>query len=383
VLIANDIQRKASLRRRRATRKPRKLVARSQSGTSVISCGNPSAPRPCGTGGSIRTKPSAKNWPADTSGLQSETPTAHGILSMSRCGKCRLVMPSFPSLTPGSLRSASLSHIAGRARSPWSLVRPGSTGRTSAGRLRSASLPCSTKCGPKINIAVLRGVLPARYSPLRPNGNGVQSIYLTEIEPDFAEVLAGLIGPEARPFVSAFQVAAGASGDRMMSGDDLDVWERRLEAKVASDTTIVETDREAIIRARRGQGLFKQRVMQIERRCRITAVDNAIHLLASHCKPWRDSKNEERLDGENGLLLTPKIDHLFDRGFIGFEDSGVLIVSPVAHKPSLPAHGRRDAAHSQRRRVYRRPAEVSRLSSERCIAQGGEIGGSPSRIPRL
>jgi putative restriction endonuclease len=58
-----------------------------------------------------------------------------------------------------------------------------------------------------------------------------------------------------------------------------------------------------------------------------------------HCKPWRDSNNEERLNGENGLLLTPTIDHLFDRGFISFEDSGALIVSPIAHVPSLNRMG--------------------------------------------
>jgi putative restriction endonuclease len=77
----------------------------------------------------------------------------------------------------------------------------------------------------------------------------------------------------------------------------------------------------------------------IETHCRITGVENPSHLLASHCKPWRDSTNEERLDGENGLLLTPSIDHLFDRGFIGFEDSGNLIISPVAHKPTLEKMG--------------------------------------------
>jgi hypothetical protein len=59
----------------------------------------------------------------------------------------------------------------------------------------------------------------------------------------------------------------------------------------------------------------------------------------SHSKPWRDSSNEERLNGKNGLLLTPSIDHLFDRGFIGFEDSGTLIISPAAHKPSLQRMG--------------------------------------------
>ncbi len=42
-----------------------------------------------------------------------------------------------------------------------------------------------------------------------------------------------------------------------------------------------------------------------------------------------------RLDGENGLLLTPNADHLFDRGFISFDDSGDLLVSPVAHRDSV------------------------------------------------
>ncbi|MCQ9617926.1 hypothetical protein L1889_15650 [Paenalcaligenes niemegkensis] len=63
------------------------------------------------------------------------------------------------------------------------------------------------------------------------------------------------------------------------------------------------------------------------------------HLRASHCKPWRDATNEERLDGENGLLLTPGIDHLFDQGFIGFDDNGQTIVSPVAHHESLMRMG--------------------------------------------
>jgi putative restriction endonuclease len=47
------------------------------------------------------------------------------------------------------------------------------------------------KVRPKDHMDVLRAVLPARYSPLQPNGNGIQSIYLTEIGQDFAEVLAG------------------------------------------------------------------------------------------------------------------------------------------------------------------------------------------------
>jgi len=120
---------------------------------------------------------------------------------------------------------------------------------------------------------------------------------------------------------------------------DLEIWEHRIEANIESDNRIPDTEREALIVARRGWGLFKQRVMEIETRCRFTGVTNPIHLRASHCKPRRDSDNQERLNGENGLLLTPTIDHLFDRGFISFEDSGVLIVSPVAHVPSLNRMG--------------------------------------------
>jgi hypothetical protein len=195
------------------------------------------------------------------------------------------------------------------------------------------------KIRPKDHMGVLTAVLPDRYSPLQPNGNGIQSVYLTELSQSFAEVLAGLIGEEARSLIAASEAGAPVQNGRLVTGDDLDVWEQKLEQQVEADASVKETDREAIVRARRGQGLFKQRVMQIESRCRITGVDNPIHLLASHSKPWRDSSNEERLNGENGLLLTPSIDHLFDRGFIGFEDSGTLIISPVAHKPSLRSMG--------------------------------------------
>ena len=143
----------------------------------------------------------------------------------------------------------------------------------------------------------------------------------------------GLIGQEIEP------LALAAKSTKPIIADDLDLWETRIEREVATDKTLPETDRMAIIRARRGQGLFKKRVSQIESRCRITGVQNPAHLVASHCKPWRDSSNEERLNGENGLLLTPTVDHLFDRGFIGFEDNGRLILSAVAHRPPLNGWG--------------------------------------------
>jgi putative restriction endonuclease len=190
------------------------------------------------------------------------------------------------------------------------------------------------KVRPKDHIDVLSPLAPARYGPLQANGDGKQGIYLTELTTAFAETLAGMIGAEAQSLIGGVEVGAP-----MQTNDDLDFWEHRLEAAVETDTSLPPTERETIIRARRGQGLFKERVMRNEERCRITKVDNPVHLVASHCKPWRDSSNQERLNGDNGLLLTPSIDHLFDRGFIGFEDDGDLIISPVAHQPSLERMG--------------------------------------------
>lgn len=227
----------------------------------------------------------------------------------------------------------------------WECPKPaefGSTGQyweNVGWRISVSFTSLLNKVRPKDHMGVLKSVLPTRYSPLQPSGNGNQALYLTELPLDFAEVLGGLIGGEARILMSASEGPSRGNENRMVASDDLDVWEHRLEEQIQSDPSVEETDREALIRARCGQGLFKQRVMRIEHRCRITGVRNLTHLIASHCKPWRDSSNEERLNGENGLLLTPSIDHLFDRGFIGFESSGELIISPVAHRPSLQRMG--------------------------------------------
>jgi hypothetical protein len=189
---------------------------------------------------------------------------------------------------------------------------------------------------PSERMDLLAPLLPTRYAPLRANGAGLQNIYLTHLTPLFATTLIDLIGAEARDIVRG-NVFAERVEVRPPIG--LLEWEEHEIDKVREDDRIAETERQAIILARRGQGLFKAKVMQIEKACRLTGVTREEHLRASHCKPWRDATNEERLDGENGLLLTPNADHLFDRGFIGFEDNGDLLVSPIAHVESLKRMG--------------------------------------------
>lgn len=189
---------------------------------------------------------------------------------------------------------------------------------------------------PAEHMNVLAQLLPERYSPLLPNGNGLQSVYLTRMSEPFAGALVDLIGAEARSLILGNRVAEERP---LQPAVGLAEWEEHEMNRVRGESELPETTREAIVLARRGQGLFKQRVMQIEHACRITGVTREEHLRASHCKPWRDANNEERLDGENGLLLTPNADHLFDRGFIGFEDNGDVLVSPVAHGDSLARMG--------------------------------------------
>jgi len=94
-----------------------------------------------------------------------------------------------------------------------------------------------------------------------------------------------------------------------------------------NDESLTETVREQLIWARNGQGKFRERVELICPVCRLTGVTDPAFLIASHVKPWRDCANEERLDGNNGLMLSPHVDMLFDQGYISFEDGGSLLVS--------------------------------------------------------
>ena len=84
-----------------------------------------------------------------------------------------------------------------------------------------------------------------------------------------------------------------------------------------------------LVRARLGQGLFKSRVELVEKGCRVTKLQRPEHLIASHIKPWRDATDQEKLDGFNGLLLSPHVDHLFDRRYISFSNDGRILVSPM------------------------------------------------------
>ena len=174
---------------------------------------------------------------------------------------------------------------------------------------------------PKDFIAELLPHLPERYSPLQANGNGNQIVYLAEISDGFAQVLLEKIGKSAQFYTHGVTVYE--------TKDD------EAESAIEGRTDIGPTQKQQLIKARRGQGIFKSNVKLNETRCRVTGIADSRLLIASHIKPWAESNDKEKLDGCNGLLLSPHIDKLFDKGLISFEDNGVLLVSSTLDQEVL------------------------------------------------
>lgn len=125
--------------------------------------------------------------------------------------------------------------------------------------------------------------------------------------------MIGLIGDKY------FEAFADASDLRHFPDED-------DTSETSAVTQVGPTFREQLVKARRGQGVFRSNVLLVERECRVTHVDEPRHLRASHIKPWREASDKERLNGANGLLLSPHVDHLFDQGYISFSDDSRLMV---------------------------------------------------------
>lgn len=96
---------------------------------------------------------------------------------------------------------------------------------------------------------------------------------------------------------------------------------------VKDDGDVRSTEKETLIKARKGQGKYRKSLIEYWKSCAVTNCENVHLLRASHIKPWQYSKDEERLDLYNGILLSPNYDLLFDQGFITFNNSGKIEVS--------------------------------------------------------
>ncbi|MDF1822640.1 MAG: HNH endonuclease [Alcanivoracaceae bacterium] len=206
---------------------------------------------------------------------------------------------------------------------------------------------------PADHIAQLTSYLPEKYSPIHPStGHGQQGIYLGKISRDLAVQIARLTDRWVLDLVQGnYVLDVTPLSDTWRGQAD---WERYLQDKIANDDAIPETERRALLKARIGQGQFRKALFAKSQggACLITGVSKPEHLVASHIKPWRNGSNDERLDPENGFLLTPSIDHLFDKGFISFENDGRIIPSEAAEIDTLTKMGIPMAERAFRARMF-------------------------------
>lgn len=88
-------------------------------------------------------------------------------------------------------------------------------------------------------------------------------------------------------------------------------------------------EREAVVKARVGQGYFRDLLLEYWNSCAVTGCKENSVLRASHIKPWSKCDLQEAVDLFNGLLLSPNLDAAFDRGLISFDDEGRILISSL------------------------------------------------------
>jgi len=188
------------------------------------------------------------------------------------------------------------------------------------------------KITPKEKIDLIAPLLPQKHSPLNKSGSGNQA-YLFELSTKLGDFLLKLCQVKHDDLNAAFLAQSNNSKAYINSED-------AIEKLVNADNDLSSTEKESIILARRGQGRFRSNLSQIECQCRISGIADPRFLVASHIKPWVSCDSHfERLDGNNGLLLSPNMDKLFDSGLISFEANGNIITSSLVEKIVLSSLG--------------------------------------------
>ena len=128
------------------------------------------------------------------------------------------------------------------------------------------------------------------------------------------------------------------------------------------------TEKLSVQKIRIGQYSFRQNLINELERCPITKINDKRLLIASHIKPWMHSDNNERLNPNNGFLLSPLYDKLFDMsiGLITFTSEKEILISKkiseeniqklgVKHKQiivDLPINGRESFLEYHRKYIF-------------------------------
>jgi hypothetical protein len=102
-----------------------------------------------------------------------------------------------------------------------------------------------------------------------------------------------------------------------------------FEAAIAGLSRATEAER--LVVQRIGQDKFRDALMLYwSGRCPLTGITDPALLRASHIIPWAECDTDaERLDANNGLLLSSLWDAAFDAHLVSFDDDGRTVASPL------------------------------------------------------
>lgn len=143
--------------------------------------------------------------------------------------------------------------------------------------------------------------LPPKYSPMTEGGVKGTEGYLFEVSKELFSAVMGIAEME---------------------------WEEAESMSVVEEPSEIylpagPTEKKVVSSRRVTQPQFRMNlIMRWNGRCAVTGCDEVGVLTASHIVPWRHATDDERNDPDNGLLLSPVYDRLFDKEFITFDQQG-------------------------------------------------------------
>jgi hypothetical protein len=192
----------------------------------------------------------------------------------------------------------------------------------------------------------------------------------------------GFMSPGCQTFTIAESTERDEEGDAQWRMDDAAVkaieragWFSQVSDEAPGPTQpgqVPETEREALIKARVGQGSFRTDLIALWGGCAVTGCSLSNILVASHLVPWKAcATDQERLDPFNGLLLTPNLDKLVDRCLIAFDDDGSVLLS----KHLTDAEWATLGVNERSKLRFVRPAMLPYLRRHRELFRGGSRPG--------
>ena len=165
----------------------------------------------------------------------------------------------------------------------------------------------------------LKPFLPEIYSPYNIKTLGGNEGYLYAIGPEVAEI-----------FFQEIKNKTDLNLDENIAISE----ERDIDDNSTGGYKTAQT------KVRVGHNKFVKRVKNIWRnKCCITGIKEQGLLTASHIKPWRYSDKKEKVDSNNGLLLSPSYNATFDKNYISFSDNGKLLISNIIKANELKKIG--------------------------------------------